>query len=345
MYLFAFAVACASDSQQNLPGVKILFTSTHVTSFIQQDVEILQRHFTVEHLITKGLGALFTIPLHVLRADITFTWFASVYAFLVVLLARLFGKRSIIVIGGVDVAKYPEINYGIWLTPWKAMLVKHAIKHAHKVLAVDPFQQQEAKRLAEYDGHNIEYVATGYDSKVWFPAGLKEAFVLTVAACQDEWRMKAKGIDVLLASAGLLPATRFVIIGLAEQLIPAVRNVAPGNVEIVAYVQQQELLQYYQRSKVYCQPSYTEGLPNSLCEAMLCECIPVGTNVGGIPTAMDGVGFLVPYGDVSALSQAIQQALQAPASLGAKAREHVARNFTLQKREDALVRILQEAVQ
>jgi glycosyltransferase involved in cell wall biosynthesis len=345
MYLFAFAVACASDSQQNLPGVKILFTSTHVTSFIQQDAEILQRHFTVDHLITRGLSALFTIPLSVLRADVTFTWFASVYAFLIVFIARLLGKRSIIVIGGVDVAKYPEINYGIWLTPWKAMLVKYAIKHADKVLAVDPFQQQEAKRLAKYDGQNIECVATGYDASVWFPSGTKESFVLTVAACQDEWRLKAKGIDVLLSSARLLPETRFVVIGVADRLIPELHNETPKNVEIIPFVQQRDLLGHYQRAKVYCQPSYTEGLPNSLCEAMLCECIPVGTNVGGIPTAMNGIGFHVSRGDVSALSQAITQALQSPVSLGAKAREHIARNFTLQKREDALVRILQEVVQ
>jgi glycosyltransferase involved in cell wall biosynthesis len=324
--------------------VKILLTSTHVTSFIKEDVEILQKHFTVEHLITKGLRALFTIPVHILSADVTFTWFASVYSFIMVFFARLLGKPSIIVVGGVDVAKYPEINYGIWLTPWKAVLVKYAIKHAHKVLAVDPFQQQEAKRLAKYDGRNIEYVATGYDSTVWFPAGRKEDFVLTVAACQNEWRMKAKGIDTLFSSARLLPATRFVVIGLAEQLIPAARVGAASNVEIVPFVHQQELLRYYQRAKVYCQPSYTEGLPNSLCEAMLCGCIPVGTNVGGIPTAMDGIGFLVPCGDASALSQAIRQALQAPASVGTKAREHIGKIFTLQQREDALVRILKETV-
>jgi glycosyltransferase involved in cell wall biosynthesis len=212
------------------------------------------------------------------------------------------------------------------------------------VLAVDPFQQQEAKRLAEYEGRNIECVATGYDSTVWFADGSKEDFVLTVAACQNEWRMKAKGIDILFSSASLLPTTKFVVIGLAEQLIPVARGGTPLNVEIVPFVQRQELLRYYQRGKVYCQPSYTEGLPNSLCEAMLCECIPVGTNVGGIPTAMGGIGFLVPYGDASALSQAIRQALQAPASVGTKAREHIARNFSLQQREDALLRILKETV-
>lgn len=307
-------------------------------------MEILQKHFHVDHLITRGWTSLFTIPVHILRADVTFTWFASVYSALVVFFARLFGKRSVIVVGGVDVAKYPEINYGIWLTPWKAIVVKYALRKVHRVLIVDPFQKQEAMRLAAYDGVNIEYVATGCDSSFWIPSGPKESIVLMVAACHDEGRMKAKGVDFFLAAATLVTDTKFVLVGIGKEMLEAVRHKAPPNVEVIPFVQRHELLRYYQRAKVYCQPSYIEGLPNSLCEAMLCECIPVGTNVGGIPTAIKDIGFLVQYGDSVGLSNVVRQALQAPDSVGARAREHIASNFTLQKREDALVRILTETL-
>lgn len=325
--------------------MKILFTSTHVASFIREDVEILQKHFHVDHLITRGWTSLFTILVHILHADVTFTWFASVYSAFVVFFARLFGKQSVIVVGGVDVARYPEINYGIWLTPWKAIFVKHALRRAHKVLIVDPFQKQEAMRLAAYDGVNIEYVATGYDSSFWIPSGPKESLALMVAACHDEGRMKAKGVDFFLAAARLLTDTKFVLVGIGKEMVETVRLQAPSNVEVVPFVRRDELLRYYQRAKVYCQPSYIEGLPNSLCEAMLCGCIPVGTKVGGIPTAVKDIGFLVRYGDTAELSEAIRQALLAPDSVGTRARDHIARNFTLQKREDALVRILTEASQ
>ena len=41
-----------------------------------------------------------------------------------------------------------------------------------------------------------------------------------------------------------------------------------------------------------------ERLPNALhCEAMLCECVPVGTRYCGIPTAIGDTGLYVPYGD------------------------------------------------
>ena len=239
-------------------------------------------------------------------------------------------------------AKYPEINYGIWLTPWKAIFVKYALRNALKVLIVDPFQKQEAMRIAAYDGGNIEYVPTGYDPGFWISSGPRESLVLMVAACQDEGRMKAKGVDVFLAAAGLLSDTRFVLVGLGKEMLEKVRDQSSSNVEFVPFVQRNELLRYYQRAKVYCQPSYIEGLPNSLCEAMLCGCIPVGTNVGGIPTAMSDIGFLVQYGDAAGLGKAIRKALLAPDSVGTRARGHIARNFTLQKREATLVRILTE---
>ena len=34
-----------------------------------------------------------------------------------------------------------------------------------------------------------------------------------------------------------------------------------------------------------------EGLPNSLCEAMLCECIPIGSEYFGIPYAIGDTGL------------------------------------------------------
>jgi glycosyltransferase involved in cell wall biosynthesis len=321
-----------------------LFTSTHLTSFISEDLNLLRKHFDVDHLITKGFGAPYKILKHIRRADVTFTWFASVYAFMTVVLGKIIRKKSIIVVGGVDASKFPEIGYGIWLNPWKAVLVKHAMRNAHKLLAVEPFLKRQITHLAEYDGQNIECVPTGYDSVLWVASGTKEAFVLTVAACEAENRMKAKGLDVLFDVAGEMTDTRFVVIGLAGSVGERARGKAPPNVELIPWMERQQLLQYYQQAKVYCQPSYTEGLPNSLCEAMLCECVPVGTNVGGIPTAIGDAGFLVDYGDVSQLVECLRKALKGPNSVGVKARNRIKENFSLKRREESLLRILKDAV-
>lgn len=322
--------------------MKILFTSTQHTSFITQDLNVLRKHFDVDHLITRGLFSPFAILSHMLQADVTYTWFASVYSFAVVLLARMMRKRSFLVIGGVDVARVPEMRYGIWLSPWKSLLVGYALRNATKVLAVDESLRKRAMALAHYPGENIEYMPTGYDPAVWFPAGAKEPFVLTVAKCDDEWKMKIKGLDVLFDCARIMPATRFVVIGLAARLLNETKSQTPTNVEVIPFVEQRHLLSYYQRAKVYCQPSYTEGLPNSVCEAMLCSCIPVGTNVGGIPTAIADNGFLVPYGDVQQLADGIQRGMIEPASAGDRGRAYISQHFTLQRREARLLQIIGE---
>lgn len=65
------------------------------------------------------------------------------------------------------------------------------------------------------------------------------------------------------------------------------------------------------QSAVYVLPSYAEGLPMSLLEAMSAGLAIVATPVGGIPEAVtDGVeGCLVPPGNVEALSAALDHLL------------------------------------
>lgn len=322
---------------------KILFTSSLTSTFIQEDIRLLQKHYEVTPLNTIGPGAFFKILTRVRSHDVTFTWFASVYAFLTVLLGRIFGKNAIVVAGGADAAKLPEIPYGIWVSPWKTPLVRYAVRHAWRVLAVDPSLQSGLARLAGYDAKNIVYVPTGYDPEQWKPGSAKERFVLTVAGCEYRWRLKVKGIDVLLNVARNLADVHFVVVGMHELLIQEMRSTIPSNVELVPFISQSALLGYYQRAAVYCQPSYTEGLPNSLCEAMLCECVPVGSDVGGIPTAIAGIGYVVPYGDLPGFATAIRSALNAPTETGRRAREHISRTFTLERRETALRQIVEEA--
>lgn len=325
-----------------MPRLKIFFTSTISATFVREDLRLLEKFYDLDLLIASGpLAPLRFIP-RVIRSDVTYTWLASVYAFFVVALGRMFGKRTILVVGGADVAKLPEMRYGIWLSPWKAPFVGWAIRHAHRVLVVDPSLQRDAVQLAKYGGENIECVPTGYDATLWKPSGAKEPSVLTVAGCNDIWKMRVKGIDVLFDAARRLPQVPFLVVGFAPSLLEDQRGAAPANVTLMGRVDQPELLAHYRRAAVYCQPSIREGLPNSLCEAMLCECVPVGTRAGGIPTAIGDHGFLVPYGDPGLLAEAIENALRLPADAGRSGREYIARTFTLERREASLRQIIED---
>lgn len=262
------------------------------------------------------------------------------YASIGVILGKIFGLKSIIVIGGVDMAKEPELKYGIWLSRWKSFLVGYAIRNANKILVVDPSLAEEAKNRASYEGKNITYLPTGYDSTYWKPLGEKENFVLTVSAISDEGRFIIKGIPYLIETARLLPDIKFVIIGVNNEL--ATKWKPPRNIIWLGKMEQINLLYYYQRAKVYCQPSLREGLPNTVCEAMLCGCIPIGTDAGGIPTAIGNCGIIVPKGDVYALKSAIQQGIGMSPELGMQGRARIIALFPKEKRERGLIQVINE---
>jgi glycosyltransferase involved in cell wall biosynthesis len=322
--------------------VKILFTSTLNTPFIQQDLSHLRRHFESDHLLTIGLRAPAKIFSAVRHSDVTFTWFASSYAYCVVQTAAALGKPSILVVGGVDAARMPEIGYGIWLNPWKSILVGSALRKASRVLVVDESLRERVCGLARYGGENIRVLPTGYDAAFWRPEGSKDPEVLTVAACHDRPRFLAKGVDRFIECARHMPDVRFRLIGLGPSLRAEIRDSLTSNLELLPYLQPAELRVAYQRARVYCQLSRSEGFPNSVCEAMLCGCVPVGTAVGGIPTAVGAAGYLVSADDTDRIVETLRDALVAPESVATRARERIAGQFSSGQRERGLVEAVNE---
>jgi glycosyltransferase involved in cell wall biosynthesis len=320
-----------------LPRPNILVVSTLSSPFILEDVDLLRKHADVEHLVVHGIRAPLRIAAAVRRADAVLTWFVSVYAAAAVGAARKSSKRSVLIAAGADVAEVPFSGYGSGRNAWKRRVAGWALRHAAAVLAVDDSLVPAAARLGRYDGANIHTVPTGYDPDRWFPAGKKEPLVLTVAACETEVRLKVKGVDFLLQVARTLPDVRFVLVGLRQPLLARIEGIRPPNVELLPYRSRHDLLPLYQRAKAYCQPSLSEGLPNSLCEAMLCGCSPVGTAVGGIPAAIGETGRVVPYGDVEQMQQAIGAALLTSPQLAESARARITRKYPLAAREAALL--------
>lgn len=321
----------------NSVKVKILFVYTDLSSFVKADLEILKRHFDVEPVQwtrTRDVKNMLRIIWHILRTDLSFTWFAGGHAARVVFLSKLFGKKSIVVVGGYEVANVSEINYGAMINPKSTRKVKYVLENADRILTVDDSLKVDAINNAEVNGENIQTVHTGYDPSKWKCDGKKENVVITVGYVN--WSvMKRKGFETFVKSAEFVPNAKFVLVGKhVDSSIDYLKSIAPSNVEFTGFVADEELLKWYQRAKVYCQLSRYEGLPNALCEAMLCECVPVGTRYCGIPTAIGDVGFNVPYGAPKATAKAIKEAFNS--DKGKDARERIKKMFPFEKREKEL---------
>jgi glycosyltransferase involved in cell wall biosynthesis len=200
--------------------------------------------------------------------------------------------------------------------------------------------REDAIKNAKVSGENIDCLSTGYDSNYWKRKDEKEDIVLTVGSV-DKLVVKRKGFEVFVKAARHIPNAKFVLVGKhIDNSVEYLKSIAPPNVEFTGFVSDEDLLKWYQKVKVYCQLSRYEGLPNALCEAMLCECVPVGTNYCGIPTAIGDTGFYVPYGDPKATAGAIREALNS--DKGREARERINEMFSMQRRERELTRIIKE---
>lgn len=311
--------------------------------FLKRDLCILRKHFDVRTAPTfnrkkpiTSIPNIFEILRGTLWADLTFSQFADTHAFLAVLFSKIFRKKSIVIVGGYEVARVPEIGYGAMRNPLYAQVVKFMLRHADKVLTTAESLKQDAVINAGIDGRNIRTVPECYDSEFWKRCEEKENLVITVAHIEQSV-VRRKGLETLVTAAGYLPELKFVIAGPhINGSVNHLKSMASPNVTFPGFIPDEELPRWYSRAKVYCQLSRYEGLPNALCEAMLCECVPVGTNYCGIPVAMGNTGFYVPYGDVEATVEAIRKALNCD-DKGKEARERIKRMFPLERREGELV--------
>ena len=134
-----------------------------------------------------------------------------------------------------------------------------------------------------------------------------------------------KGVDVLLEAVELLRArgldNPFILAGGEHQKngIDKYRaQVARNNLGEVTFtgnLNTSELVELLDQAAVFCLPSWAEGLPIAMLEAMAAGLPVVATPVGGIPDALEeGInGYLVPVGNSTLLADRLELLLGDPA--------------------------------
>lgn len=331
-------------------SVRVLFVRPRGGKFVDIDKDIFAKHFRLKVVNAvwreKGPLSIVLVPFRILRgtlrAEVTFTWFVGAHAFFMVLWSRLLGKKSIVVMAGYEVLRVTGNRYGLSSGGLFARMARFTLNNANLILAVDDSLRIKAIENIGAIGSNIRTVPTGYDSNEFRPAGTKENLALTVGISRNLWRNRFKGIDFFAECARSLPDLDFLVIGVEDEAFQdlAKRNI--GNLRLLGPLPQSELLTYLQKAKIYCQFSLHEGLPNSLCEAMLCECVPVGTKICGIPIAIGDTGFYAEVGDVKTAVEAIKKALAS--NNGAAARERIRALFPRERREREIVQAVKDVM-
>ena len=120
------------------------------------------------------------------------------------------------------------------------------------------------------------------------------------------------------------------------------------NVEITGYQSQGEVARHLAHSDIFVLPSFAEGVPVVLMEAMATGLPVVTTRIAGIPELVeDGKnGFVVPPGDAVSLADRITDLIGSKdlrTRMGSEGRAKVERFFDIQKESDWLLTIMRNS--
>jgi glycosyltransferase involved in cell wall biosynthesis len=184
------------------------------------------------------------------------------------------------------------------------------VRRAEVVIGVSEALADAARRCGARD---VRAIPNGVDLPTRSGVEAEPAEVLFVGRLSPE-----KGIEELVAAT---QGMNLVVAGDGP-----LRHLVP---EALGFVPHDELGELYDRAAVVVCPSYREGLPLCVLEAMAHGKPVVASAVGGIPELVeDGVtGLLVEPGDVAGLRAALERLLADPMlrrRLGRAARKRVA---------------------
>ncbi|SEH46349.1 Glycosyltransferase involved in cell wall bisynthesis [Halopenitus malekzadehii] len=315
----------------------ILFLTTGTSVFTTKDREMLEERYnvtTVEMNIRKEPTDFITLVQEIRRHDLLFGWFASPTVSIATLIASFLNTSSIIITGGFDVARVPEIEYGLTLDSKYYHLTRAALTAANKVLAVSESNKTEALEIAPTAHIETVYVGA-VDTETFVPGtDSDENLVLTVGAVKTQNLVK-KGLKPFAEASKLLPDKEFVILGdhADEEAVSKLRASGGDNLSLPGYASFDDLVKYYQRAGIYVQASRHESFGISLAEAMACECVPVASRHGSLPEVVGETGVYVDPVTPKGLKTGIIDATELP---GTPARQRVLEKFRKAQRRDAL---------
>jgi glycosyltransferase involved in cell wall biosynthesis len=212
------------------------------------------------------------------------------------------------------------------------------LEQAGCITTVSKALANELHILHGIDPGSIKVLGNGVDTEAFVPGKAKpnEKIVLYTGHLAYN-----KGlIDLVEAARHVLrkyPEVSFVLTGrgpIERELRAMIANMnIANNFRFVGYVDRASLIELYQNATVYVFPSYYEGLPTSVLEAMACGTPVVATAIDGIPeVVIDGKnGFTVPVKNPRAIAFAIVRLLEDEElrkRIGQTARQTIREHFT-----------------
>ena len=299
-------------------------------------------HWVSSYTMYSGIVKTISNIVEDFKPDILHTHTATPDGYAGLLLRKKFNFSVVCSFRGDDINSYPFYDS---LT---MKLTKRVISQTDQLVAVSNALKLKAESFATpknkiqviYNGCNIKNFVFNLESRIIVREKLGIPLDSKVLIFVGNL-LKSKGIDELMSAFILLSKKHtnlhLLIIGNGPEYQyikdQALKNGLQDKIHLAGAQPHNKIPDFLSAGDIFVLPSYNEGLPNAVLEAMACSRPVVATKVGGIPEAVrDGeTGFLVNIKDANVLIKSIDKLLSNEklcTEMGLSGRKIIEENFS-----------------
>ncbi len=333
--------------------IKILFVTNDTAPWIDSDQAILLQKFKVQrrHLDISYYINLIKFFKDIWGSDLIYLWFGSFSALPLLILAKIFFKKIIIVSGGFDVARLDEFNHGAFAKGKRGIYLRRFIfKMADLVLCVSKSNCNEAILNAKVSPEKICLIPLGFEPLLPFKLipnwGQRKKQVVSVCSVGKKY-FQIKGLDQLIKVAIAMPEVHFVHMGNIDgNLLSEIQGTIPSNLTLKGFVpfKSHEFLTILGESKILLQLSAYESFCSAVVEGGLCGCFPITSDRFALSELTKICGNSVPYGDLPKVVELISIMIDSDQDCGQIA-EGFMNHFHFEKRQARILEVVQSLLQ
>lgn len=181
----------------------------------------------------------------IINADIVYSWFAGWHTYFAHKICKKHRKKLIVVAGGYDVAKLPEINHGAWCNIKERFPAKYVLRNADLILSVSKSNQNELIEKVKPKANALVY--NGVDTKYFFPGASidKKRQVFSLGLLKKS-NLIRKGIQNAVITGSYCEDIPFIIAGRdVDGVLAYLKSMATPNIQFPGYLSKNEALNLY----------------------------------------------------------------------------------------------------
>jgi glycosyltransferase involved in cell wall biosynthesis len=328
------------------PMTRVLYVYSRKNTFTDIDRAALGERFEVVEYFQPRLRVRpRELVAKLRRADVVFGWHASWHTLAALTFARVMRKPSVLVIGGFDTARLPEIGYGSQRPGVRRWFTRRTIAAATRLITNSDHSLREIEANLGLGPDRVALVYHGIPDRFADRADLEEQRMALSVGVVYRLNLARKGHRPFVEASRHLRDVEFVLAGKwLDDAIEELRAGAGPNVTFTGYLDDDTLDSYFRRAAVYVQPSRHEGFGLAVAEAMLARCVPVVTDAGALLEVVGDTGVVISEPEARQVAEGIRRALELGPEAGERARRRVLERFPYEMRRDGICREVEAAM-